>query len=924
MRAAFDQMLARVRAIYLGGLLLAAGLRLLAFALAALLGGALVDALFAFDEGTRMGMGAALLLGAAAFAGYHGVTILSLSRRAVACWIDGRLPSCRRPVLSALELADAPAPDASSTFGHFLIDQTLERGRQAVEGLSAKQRLPLRLLKRDALRLTAIAAAWAALWIIWSEPVRIHALRLLTPGRDIPPWSRLSFTVTPADPRVVYGDSIEIAATVEGPVGGQAILFEVRDGGHAYRSAGFRETTNRYVHRMERVVQPLRFCVRAGRARSRWHELTVLYQPRIASARVTLAPPAYSGLPPREFYLGGQKLSGLRGSRVTLDITANRPIRRGSLLLVHPDGTETRVEGLAPGDSSIRYEWTLENHAAASIHIQDPIGTPNARTHAFTQELLPDEPPAVSLLQPPPYSLATPGSLVDVEAVVEDALGLRSAALVRNLVGYRDRALSIGIAVGARRAQAEYPLDLRMLGAQPGDTIELYAEAADTNPDLLGAAMSDVCRIDVISHDEYAEILRMRTAVEEFGERYEIVSRQLDQLREALKNLAAQEDAGDASPEKRRDAVQKTLEAWKDLDESYRRIAADFAIYDMEKKLPRVLEAIRSLSEPHAARLKDLSDPLSESPEIARQWLEAIRDSSAELDRETEDAQLADQLLQVARSAMQLQLVIDRQAALVRALSRHEANLHATPPALLAELAQDQTLVAELLEEWFAEATALADALPSDQIRLAEEMRSVMAAIRARKASEHMDDAAAAARNENAADTYRQARAALDALREACSQCDQSGNGYAGMCRNPGQGFLVKPGLCDTINQLCQALARQFGSQNGSGGGMGGSGSIGGDPGSGYWTSGSSVLDVPLHGPSRSSLQALTGRGRGHGGSGKSRSGAVRSTERLNVETSVSTPTRAVTLDEIPERYREPARIFYRIDDTPERPPRHE
>ena len=53
MKAAFDQMLARARAVYLGGLLLSAGLRLAAFALAALLACTLRDAWFGFGKYDR-------------------------------------------------------------------------------------------------------------------------------------------------------------------------------------------------------------------------------------------------------------------------------------------------------------------------------------------------------------------------------------------------------------------------------------------------------------------------------------------------------------------------------------------------------------------------------------------------------------------------------------------------------------------------------------------------------------------------------------------------------------------------------------------------------------------------------------------------------------------------------------------------------
>jgi hypothetical protein len=205
-------------------------------------------------------------------------------------------------------------------------------------------------------------------------------------------------------------------------------------------------------------------------------------------------------------------------------------------------------------------------------------------------------------------------------------------------------------------------------------------------------------------------------------------------------------------------------------------------------------------------------------------------------------------------------------------------------------------------------------------------MRARVSAIRASQAHDSMERAAGAARDENAPEAYRYAQEALDALRSACNQCEKSGNSYAGMCRNPGQGFSVKDGLCNTLSQLCQALLRQFGSQNGSGGGlgMGGGGAYGGDPGNGYWASGSSVLDVPLHGPARSAMPQRTGRGGGHGGSGQGGAGRVQASERVDRQAAEATGTRAVTLDEIPERYREPARIFYGIDEPPEGVPDHE
>ena len=199
MSAFFDKRFSRIRALYLGGSLLAAGLRFFALLLAVGLGGLLLDALFAFGERTRTGMGGAFLLGAAACAGFGLATLFSTSRRAIACWIDGRLASRRRPVLSALELAETPSPNASSAFGSFLLDRALEQGSQAMASLPAWKWLPLRILRRDALRFLAAVAIWSLLFSVWPVPMRTHALRLLVPARDVPPWSRISFALEPAN-----------------------------------------------------------------------------------------------------------------------------------------------------------------------------------------------------------------------------------------------------------------------------------------------------------------------------------------------------------------------------------------------------------------------------------------------------------------------------------------------------------------------------------------------------------------------------------------------------------------------------------------------------------------------------------------------------------------------------------------------------
>ena len=95
--------------------------------------------------------------------------------------------------------------------------------------------VPAKPLGRALAVLAALAAAIGLLALAMPDLVKTEWNRFTRPLADVPPYSPLRFTVTPGDTRVLYGEDLEIGATVEGGVADHLEL--VLEGGDGSQSS---------------------------------------------------------------------------------------------------------------------------------------------------------------------------------------------------------------------------------------------------------------------------------------------------------------------------------------------------------------------------------------------------------------------------------------------------------------------------------------------------------------------------------------------------------------------------------------------------------------------------------------------------------------------------------------------------------------
>ena len=925
------------------GLAWAAILEVCGWILIALLVYGVLDFLLAFEPKVRMVAGITLAGLAAGWLIVRLTRLWLIDHAVMASQADDLLENRRQPVLTALELGRARATADDSDLQQFLIAESVREAQEELASLPTNAAFPKAELGRDAKRWALQLLAFAVVVTVFWSIASVVLPRITQPWRELPPYSPYKFAVTPETPEVIYGADAAVAVEISGAVvkPSQAVWFLTRSpSGVVHRTACFQEGPGQYAQRLEKVVQPVEFCFAVGKARSAWRGIDLRLQPKIALAAATLTPPTYSNLAERSFLVGAEPFEGLRGSRLRLSVTSNRPLEGGELLVRDPesedDSAMKSVEGEVVGTDTIIFNWSLQDEADLEIVIRDVRGAVNDEPYHIRQRLRPDHPPEVAMENPPPFVLATPRISVPLAGSAEDDLGLGRVELVRTVVGYRDRMANLTPSERLRDFDFSQKLNLAELGVAAGDVLEVYLEASDSNPSLLGIAASDVARIQVISEEDYAAMIRAKTTVREFTARYHAVMekiRKLIGLLEKAKQAAEDGTLDNADPNREQNLLERSKEAAEDAGELFDRLANDFSAYDLEQAL--IDEAAKT-----GDTIDDIGKQLGEAktddpnlPEKIGDMLKELGASRQRLEEQTKKAEDVASIARLMEAAAEFSQLVREQAALERRMRRFEGGVPEKDKSRLKAMGQEQAALRERIDDFERHLEEAADGLPFEATEMAIAADEFLAALRKTRAEFDMERSTSDADNQDGPSALQYSRLALEKL-EGLLEGENESMGedakkFAAMCQGRNQfGDGGMPGLKETLEQMLGAICMRAGQQPGEGQGKGrgklpnqgtGAGGVGmgGDANDGYTMGGFSQLNVPVLGPERMQFDQQPASSSGGGadgdtpGRGPSKTIAASETDRLAAEGSDLTATDSIQIDRAPEKYRDAVRRYF-------------
>jgi hypothetical protein len=387
----------------------------------------------------------------------------------------------------------------------------------------------------------ADAAVLARRWLLSREPA----------------VTRTKLTLTQQDLQVPRGTPVSLGATAAGAIPKQAV-FEVKPSSGDARTFPIEaavDTPGAFTLKIDNVQQSFRYRVRAGDARSEWHEVATLPTPALLEPRFTIVPPAYTGLPSAR--VEGDALVVPAGSTVRIEgrsslaLTGAQAALWSDLKAAEPSASAT----LKLGASALSFSGEIvvsQPAAALTIPLAATNGLASQADTRLPLRYIPDSAPVTEYTAAPADNeLATVNTTFRVRARASDDYGVARASFCWEIARKdkdatpvtgrlelplpaeiaRRADLNVTVATGTAPADAPEAIPLTVA---PGDIISWWIEVADNAPSP-SSTTSPRRSVRIVTPDE--KISQMMTRLREGMGELDDVSRRQEQIGDALGRL---------------------------------------------------------------------------------------------------------------------------------------------------------------------------------------------------------------------------------------------------------------------------------------------------------------------------------------------------------------------------------------------------
>ncbi|MDP0492600.1 MAG: hypothetical protein Q7Q71_16255 [Verrucomicrobiota bacterium JB023] len=836
-------------------------LRSVKYVLAAFLLICLADALAHFATGTRLGLVVAI---------GSGILLLALIGLGIACFarpkagkmatiLERRDPNLGSKLTNILELHDQTTCDTLDPLTRDLARQAVADATRDIDTSQLRQVARAPFLKKEFRKALILLGIFAALPLLLGEPGRRQFLRLLHPYGDYPPLSFTWLDITrPNDDAltVVYGEDTRIEVTAKGHLPKELVLTtEPSDGSAPPRRLPMTTKGDGiFVTVVENIEQPLRLTATTPneRSRSKHRYLSVLLNPRIEKAWLTITPPPYTGLPAVERPFRFDGVQALEGSLLTFRLQSNRPLGNGSLRSIPTEGAlaETPLRPVADGQANEALaDLTVAQSGRLHFDVRDEQGREAEDAISSSLTVSQDLPPAISFLNPTQDSFIVSSHSFEVELAASDDYGVRT---IRLLPAVNDAHLAeleeTYPEIGPRRATFKRLVNLQDLGARPGDVVTFFAEAIDNCPEP-HLTRTKMRRLEVISPEQYQDYLRKEATVAQVAASYEEMLARLDsaaqrqqEIADAMEDLAQRAQDAPLSEEDQ-EKLDSLRESQNQLNEEIRDLATEmesFAdqtpIYDFEEQMQ---EAMNQMAQELRESVEKNEQSNAGNPSPADS-AEAAREQEEKLSRQRQQGQeqveqpLEDlaALHELINDVSEFQALYEEQKTLSEQTARFEnqPNLSSADRLSLNEMAGRQREVASRLQNLQEELRNHADAAEENFPKAAQSARDLAGAIDqanmpglGRASSQSMLQG----KGEESHDQATRLKNEMERLMSQCSSCQGEGqselDNYLQLFMGNSQG--------NNFQQMMDSLCFNPGQQGGAGMGQGGSLALGSLPG---------------------------------------------------------------------------------------------
>ena len=561
---------------------------------------------------------------------------------------------------------------------------------------------------------------------------------------------RTLITVQPGDLEVIKGDDATLQVHFAGDKPRRARIERRPSAEAPYQTEELVvDRADSVTYTFPQVQRSFRYAIAVGDDRSPEYEVRVIDPPAVKRLRLHYQYPAYSQLPDRIEEEGGD-IQGLPGTRVALEIAANKPLSKATLVLDDTLSIAARLDG-----ATARVAFQIERTGAYHIALVDRKGATNRDPIRYAIQVREDQKPVVALVDPGRDSDLPESLKVLLKAEASDDFSVEEIALVYRVNNGSEQRLALPI-TPQREVLISHIWDLSAANLLPEDRIYYHLEALDNN---------QVAGPQKGQSRQY--VLRFPSLYELYSEADQAQEEQLSSLDE----LAAEGQAHQEYIERVRRELLKSEElSWEQKKELESTLAAEAerarAVEELAAELEKTIDSMQDEgtgSEELLDKLDHIRELMGDiaTPEM-QQALADLQKAASDPDprvlaealkRFNEDQQAFQQrldrtiaLLEQVRTEQQLRAIVEQAAELARRQSQINRELADGQSGLRQQLQEgslqrDTERLAEQLQE-LSESTAEQNPALSEQLAhraedverkaLAERMRQMVRQMRAK------------------------------------------------------------------------------------------------------------------------------------------------------------------------------------------------
>jgi hypothetical protein len=407
-----------------------------------------------------------------------------------------------------------------------------------------------RPLHRSAKLLAVTAVAWALCLTFWAGPLTHSLSRVMQPSANFPLLPNFTLLVEPGNTEIVRGDSLTVRTRIvgENPDNLQVQWEENKSGDTGDASLAW-TSDEPPVHAFESVARSFRYRVtgietsalrRDRTYQSPWYQVDVRYRPEVRRLKLRLEPPTYTRLTATYLDDNIGDVSALKGTRVIIEATTNKPVEYTAL-----EFESGRITLLKPQGTGYQGEFNLEQSDRYAVALRDKTGLENGAPIDYWVSVMADEYPIVQIMEPGRDIDLDDRMQVELAVRVLDDFGfsrarLRYAILRPELDASRIDTVSIPMIIpDPNRVSQEltFSWQLGQLPLAPEDVIQYFVEVWD-NDNISGPkkSVSETFHLRFPSIDEiFAE---MEDTQDEGIMTLEDLLEEQREVQETLKDLA--------------------------------------------------------------------------------------------------------------------------------------------------------------------------------------------------------------------------------------------------------------------------------------------------------------------------------------------------------------------------------------------------